>query len=150
MGKYVTATGQTETREGPAAVWRQSGAQRQKGYKMNPSDVLYGAADHLDVFGHCKNRLHGDGDPQAAPACAVGALRVSAGVASSNVWLSSVPMARAYGALARYVGWDSVADWNNDEGRTAEEVIATLRAAAVIEAARESELTADVREQVTA
>lgn len=107
--------------------------------RMNISEVLYGAADHIDGFGHRKFGLHGDGDPETAPACALGAIIVAAGLAGNDRAPGKPEVWRAAALLRVHCGLtDSIADWNNAPDRTAEQVIETLRAAAIIEAAKET------------
>jgi hypothetical protein len=99
---------------------------------MKTSEVLYGAADHIAVFGHHKGSGAEDsGLPLTQSAvCTLGALTV---VEINN---EGAPYIAARDALRTHLGGNIVA-WNDAPERTAAEVIATLRAAAVIEAAKE-------------
>jgi hypothetical protein len=122
-----------------------------EGYDMNTSEVLNKAADLIQERGWITG---GDGwadeDSQAPGLCLEGAIMAAAGLR----FIGEVPQCPAYRAVADYLG-DEVCTlrvpacnyvsptrlyiWNDESGRTASEVIEVLRAAAVIEAARETE-----------
>lgn len=84
---------------------------------------LRAAADLLDREGWTQERFY---DYDTGCRCVAGALRES--VPDGGRWAYTVE------ALARHVGVPpfptSIYDWNDDSGRTADEVIAALRAAA--------------------
>ena len=106
---------------------------------MKLSEVLYRAADRIEWFGHLKGAAIGpEGDYRTAPTCAVGAISVTT--------LPDVELGRrAADALSAHLG-RGIVDWNDEDERTADEVVEALRAAAVIEAAKE---TAVVPAEVT-
>jgi len=119
-----------------------------------PADTLRHAADYLEVHGWCQKSYYGTWVAPNPPACTVGALAIVAyGYAHPEpfcdvfhddegqitCWSEFV---NAEFALACYLGLhrtdeghdpddiESVHDWNDAQGRSAVEVIATLRAAA--------------------
>jgi hypothetical protein len=96
---------------------------------MENSEALNAAADHIQIFGH---RKHGLGE-QGQPTCALGALQAVTGGRDANGWMQ--PGIK----LLRYIERPDVAVWNNAPERTAEDVIAAMRACALIEAAREEQ-----------
>lgn len=113
--------------------------------QMATSDVLYKAADLIDFDGwhqggYAPDQTEDGTSMEGLPACALGALYKAAG--KPLVWSTSVACWVGHGdlaaidVLAGHVG-SYVPYWNDKNGRTAEEVIEALRAAAVIEAARE-------------
>lgn len=120
---------------------------------MNTSDVLNRAADLIEE----RRWEKGDGWPsesrerRGAPLCLEGGIAAAMGlVFPENVAGPAYDGFRtcpAYAAVRSYLGWEETLwRWNDKSARTAAEVIETLRACAVIEAAkeaaRESELNA--------
>lgn len=87
-------------------------------------DLLLRAADAIEKFGHAKNALC---EPSGAM-CAIGALNF-ADRGSAVTGQDSSANLSAWTHLCRAVG-GSVVEWNNAPGRTAAEVVATMRAAA--------------------
>lgn len=123
------------------------------------SEVLYRAADLIEERGWQKG---GDGWVGGAsdPLCLEGGIQAAAGI-SDNFLVDRCP---AYRAVFDYLGAEACTlrykeytsrirlyVWNDASARTADEVIATLRAAAVIEAAKENTPAyVETRESVTA
>jgi hypothetical protein len=104
---------------------------------MNTSDTLNKAADELQANGWM------------SPHVSVGPNPTCAQVAIGRVGRTVAEKDAADRALWTHIGGTCVGDiwrWNDADGRTAEQVIETLRAAAVIEAAKE---TADERALVS-
>lgn len=97
---------------------------------MKTSEVLDAAAAYLTLNGWQQLSMGQPGGPR----CVMGAFKSVLGE-ESIVEAVSTP---AYLALRNYLDDDWVSEWNDADGRTAAEVIEVLRAAAVIEAARES------------
>lgn len=81
------------------------------------SKDLRAAADHIDHYGHCKNRYTTESDWRG-PCCAIGSLQA---VKADHL---------TYGVLYRFLGTSSVSTWNDAEERTKEEVTTALRQAA--------------------
>lgn len=114
---------------------------------LSVSETLNRAADRIGMTGHTKGQpfagpdVHTFAGPDVhtAPACVIAALHVAADDGGGIRYIS------AREALRAYLGAFPV-EWNDAPERTAAEVIATLRAAALIEAAREN---AETREAVT-
>lgn len=96
---------------------------------METNDVLNQAADYLQEHGWIQGGLGKPGGPR----CAMGALKSVLGETSVIEFVAYPP----YRALRRHVG-GFVSDWNDAPERTADQVIATLRAAAVIAESRET------------
>jgi hypothetical protein len=94
------------------------------------SQLLTDAADIIARYGHTKHVLH-----DMRGYCALGALELAA---EHNRLRLRDPRAlvEARFALADYVH-GPVPKWNDEPSRTAAEVVATLRACAAIEAARQ-------------
>lgn len=86
---------------------------------MTPKQVLEAAANRIERLGWCQRRngvKYGDG-----PNCAVGAM----------IAVSTISDARpAQIRVENFLGVPRLMEWNDAPGRTAEEVIAALRAAA--------------------
>lgn len=97
---------------------------------MNISEALHLGADHIQKFGHIKGVGHGRGSVMTAPSCVIGALNIAT-LEEPAAWSPAIS------AVASHVG-GNVVSWNDAPERTAAEVIETLRACAVIEAAKES------------
>lgn len=100
---------------------------------MKASEILYGAADHIDAFGHHKGGAVAAGDIRTAPMCVVGAItyaRILGGATRDDGW-------RAQNHLQSFVATPLVM-WNDRPERTATEVVEALRATALIAAARET------------
>ena len=106
---------------------------------LSVSETLNRAADRIGMTGHTKGQPFAGPDVHTAPACVIAALHVAADDGGGIRYIS------AREALRAYLGAFPV-EWNDAPERTAAEVIATLRAAALIEAAREN---AETREAVT-
>lgn len=98
---------------------------------MNPvADVLDRAADHLERVGWVQGTFFEGGPADiSSPCCAHGALMA--------VVVAPDGRRAAYYALERQIGDNSVHSWNDAKGQTAENVIATLRAAARAERGRQ-------------
>jgi hypothetical protein len=90
---------------------------------VTAADVLNQAADYLEEHGHCKHDLR-DWEGRV---CLLGAL-ISIGQSSG--------LAMGYAAMSGYLGSDPVS-WNNAPERTKGEVVAALRAAALLEGGRD-------------
>lgn len=110
---------------------------------MNTSEVLNRAADLIEEHGW------GQGSPAMlgeGGLCAMGALGLATWGEVTDRY-EAIHHCPAGQAVANYIGdqpgllsgHDRIWDWNDKPGRTASEVIEVLRAAAVIEAARETE-----------
>jgi hypothetical protein len=106
---------------------------------MNTSEVRYKAADHIERFGHHKGDGFGEGHTSVAPACTIGAITVASECGVH-------PGQAAIAAMVSFLG-SGIITWNDAPERTAAEVVEALRAAAVIEAAKEN---SDTRASVTA
>jgi hypothetical protein len=78
------------------------------------ADVLDGAADIIERDGWCQGALERDG-----AVCAIGALTMA--------MRPTVARDRAFAALARRLGGDSVARWNDAPERTKQEVLDLFR-----------------------
>lgn len=96
---------------------------------MEISEVLYGAADHIERYGHCVGETYQDPrNFRESPACIIGAMGATT-CGDTNP---------AIAAFDRYIGQrHGTPDWSDSHSQP--EVVAALRACAVIEAARESE-----------
>jgi hypothetical protein len=96
--------------------------------QLTPADVLERAADHINTYGWfaCNPPRHTSEHPDRACAiyaiCLIGKRYQGRGIAASAEYLE------------QFIGpsWSSIPDWNNADGRTAEEVTSTMRAAAVV------------------
>lgn len=115
---------------------------------MRTSEVLNKAADLIDERGWVQG---GNGWGQfgtVTPLCMEGGILAALGTKWDNM-TTFEPIFRqcpAYQAVSAYLGleeWQDVYDYNDEVGRTASEVIATLRACALIEAAREEQADAE-------
>lgn len=119
---------------------------------MNTSEVLNKAADLIEERGWTRG---GNGWNLGGPLCLEGGIMVAAGLAR----IGEVNHCPAALAVVDYLGPENCTItspfsgkvtrswvWNDDRSRTATEVIGVLRAAAVIEAAKEN---AEARDAVT-
>jgi hypothetical protein len=88
---------------------------------MNTKDVLLSAAQILRERGHCKRTFV---DEQGR-CCAVGALGEVVGVSKEEI-------DKALKHLRSTLGVPNVAVWNDEEARTADEVIKALEKAAEV------------------
>jgi hypothetical protein len=115
---------------------------------MNTSEVLNKAADLIEERGWVQGGVNGIDDPwglAGGPVCLEGSIVAALGLKFRSA-LYDCP---AYNAVAQHLDrkpmpadapfHDSLWAWNDAPARTASEVIEVLRAAAVIEAAREQE-----------
>lgn len=100
---------------------------------MNASDVLNKTADRLESNGWLQGGLGGIEGPN----CTVGALRI-AGEVPEECLVPDGPVEDAWHSFMDYIGGVQIADWNDHPRRTATEVVEALRAAALIEAAKEN------------
>lgn len=113
---------------------------------MNTSETLNKAADYIKQYGWQQGGPGGVVYPwgtEGTAACLEGGICAASGIEREDGLapngLESCP---AYLAVKDYLAdpmedWMPVYRWNDKPGRTAEEVIEVLRAAAVIEQARE-------------
>lgn len=103
---------------------------------MNVSDTLNQAADLIEDEGWTQYKWKS----RTGERCIMGAIRDVAGVPE----LAAIPDgsigAEARNAIARYL-WYPPSIWNDQLGRTAEEVVEALRSAALIEGAKAVEVT---------
>jgi hypothetical protein len=114
---------------------------------MNTSEVLNRAADLIEERGWTQGGSGWGIGGQAL--CLEGGILAALGYRweASDWSFEEFPECPAYTAVADYLDYRSeLYQWNDEGNRTADEVIEALRAAAVIEAAKE---TADVREPVS-
>lgn len=87
--------------------------------------ALLDAADYIEQNGHCKHSYHehvvggGNVPPRA---CAIGALRM---FADNDV------RDEAETRIKKHIGSDYIYRWNDRPERTAEEVVSTMREAAI-------------------
>ena len=100
---------------------------------MQTSDVLNKAADHIQQYGHHKGAALGGGHWSTASACTIGAISIAGTDAGGE--RNTVELA-ALAAMICHLGTGLVG-WNDAPERTASEVVEALRAAALIEAAKE-------------
>ena len=77
------------------------------------------------------HRPDGSKSPRNWPVDTTGALNLALGAGTPSYDIQ--PDSPAEAALMRYLGIEYVPGWNDQEGRTAEEVIAALRGAAAVE-----------------
>ena len=113
---------------------------------MNTSEVLNTAADLIEEHGWTQGHEGWRGHDSGL--CLEGALAAALGLGARAGERLAVYACPAYAAVADYLDLqpmpkiapvrDSLWGWNDRQNRTATEVIATLRAAAVIEAAKET------------
>jgi hypothetical protein len=112
---------------------------------MNTSEVLNQAADVLQVRGWCQAPAEGGWfpDPEATtPVCLEGAIRIAAGTVRKQEVTAVVRdylTSRHPESINPFSGHVIPFAWNDEDGRTAAEVIEVLRACALIEAAREQD-----------
>jgi hypothetical protein len=116
---------------------------------MNTSEVLNRAADLIQSRGWTQEAKGGwFPEPNAdTPVCAEGAIRLA--VAEAGMWATA--KTSICHALSDYLGdlypecFNPISgrvivfNWNDRKGRTAEQVLEAMRAAALIESARERE-----------
>lgn len=112
---------------------------------MKTSEILDKAADVIERNGWVQDEWYEFGraeDPRDCPVCAGGGLDVAAGYDPGEP--DDIPaLSAAVKAFAAHVdpafdpaaqgGYGTVAGWNDEPGRTAEEVVRELRAAAASE-----------------
>ena len=96
----------------------------------NVGKILLEAADYIERRGWCQHTPEG----HAGKVCAVGALLYVATNMNHPVWgpvwgMSSLALL-ASARLGKYLGTDGIESWNDTLGRTEDEVVAALRAAA--------------------
>jgi hypothetical protein len=109
---------------------------------VTPADILRGAARYLQLHGWHQGDLYAD-TPAAItpPACALGAIGMAAfggRISTAEDGRDESDYRHATDALIDYLyltgadvaGTGSLGDWNDEDGRTAAEVIAALNAAA--------------------
>lgn len=115
---------------------------------MNTSEVLNRAADLIELRGWMHGQGWNEGE-DGRPLCLEGAIMAALGVTvdpfdeESFITLSEFELCPAYRAVQGYLGTDvQLYRWNDafigSTRRTAAEVIEVLRAAAVIEQAKEA------------
>lgn len=91
---------------------------------LNPiSKSLLDAADYIEKHGHCKFTI----EDREGRVCAMGVL--------NKVRAANGSSARLY----KFIGCDSIVNWNNRPERTPEEVIAAFRGAALMEVHTDAE-----------
>lgn len=93
---------------------------------INPADVLREAARILERDGWCR----GVTQDITGRYCTTGALGKAALVLSSDDRVFPSTYLAPCLSLARFLGVDTIVDWNDRPERTAEEVIRSLRACA--------------------
>ena len=86
---------------------------------MTPQEHLNAAADYIEEHGWCQTVLR-DGER----VCVIGAIR------AVHKGRSLEPRDPVYGLLRERIGPDNIVAWNDDPGRTVEDVLAALRGAA--------------------
>jgi hypothetical protein len=91
------------------------------------ADVLRHAALLIEERGLCQDGAYGDDNGSL---CAIGSINVSRGKDRMADSLDDPAVSALYDWVWRNVGDLSVIDWNDSDGRTAEEVAAALRATA--------------------
>jgi len=102
-----------------------------------PKALLQRAADIITERGWHQGNYT---DPKGCGVCALGAIHIAYAEAKSrphpflyvsglSKWAEDPPLKAAYDGLRDQIG-DWISDWNDEEGRTAEEVMAAFRAAA--------------------
>jgi hypothetical protein len=104
---------------------------------MNTSDILNKAADLIEEHGW-RNDGGGWFSCPPDPMCVEGALRVAAHSCTTSRAEAAMHYRRAKSELAAHVGMYPWV-WNDRVSQSATEVIEVLRAAALIESARERE-----------
>lgn len=124
---------------------------------MKTSEILNRSADEILGRGWTQGgNEKNNGDPwgtqtEGAPVCLEGGLIAAMGIKVSEFGLppDDFHTCPAYASVQQYLGFrenDLVFEWNDEEGRTVEEVIEVLRACALIESAKEN---SEVRELVS-
>lgn len=83
---------------------------------MTPAEVLRKAAEYLETHGW----MQGDYGVPGGPSCLLGAMRKTTRATTPDYDI-------AYWAIRKSVGGRLPVEWNDQPGRTAEEVIAKLR-----------------------
>ena len=114
---------------------------------MNTSEVLNRAADLIEERGWVRGSKGWGIFRDDSPLCLEGGILAALGVKWDDVDLSEFVECPAYRAVESYLGIDfdpngdliEIWQWNDEDQRTANEVIEVLRACAVIEASRERE-----------
>lgn len=118
---------------------------------MNTSDVLNLAADLIEERGWARGGgWHPEHLLADAPLCAEGALKAACMADEGDVrhwtdlyygpeWFGGGAQDGVLERVKDYLGEQYVFSWNDRPERTASEVVGVLRAAAVVEAARESQ-----------
>lgn len=113
--------------------------------KIPTSEILNKAADYIETEGWLSGACGMEADTpglciEGAIGAAIGASTFGFGERQVYAYdeVEECPAALAVSVHLETSG--NLYDWNDAKGRTAEEVIEVLRATAVIEAARESEL----------
>lgn len=100
---------------------------------MNVSETLNRAADHMAAFGKFEGAPGiGEGPIATAPGCAIGCINIVSCDERGHVIDSLSRPAQE--ALRAYLGGLCVPDWS--DSTPAEEVVATLRSCALVEAAK--------------
>lgn len=102
------------------------------------SEVLYGAADHMAAFGKFEGGcgIAPSGPTDTAAACAIGSIIIASGSHRAG-GRRDISWA-AQDALKSYLGGRCIPEWS--DSNTAEEVVEGLIAAALIEAAKETDV----------
>jgi hypothetical protein len=88
--------------------------------------ILLDAADLIETHGLCKDALH-----EGGRYCAMGAIARAAEIPLCDAYIYPITQTRAAVKLLRQICSSSIADWNDAPERTAEDVVAALRAAAI-------------------
>lgn len=107
---------------------------------------LNAAADAIERYGWASGTgWPADPTPGSCPGplCLEGSLMHVLGMVNVTRWSldgndDHLVRSREYRAMQRYLGCETIYHWNDAPARTAAQVVAALRAAAVIETARES------------
>lgn len=121
---------------------------------MRTSEVLNKAADLIETRGWSQGSW-GGGASCSAPVCVEGAIAAAMDLSLGALLLTEPRSAEenhafiqmldcpAYAAVSSFLAISSggLYVWNDEHGRTAEQVIEVLRAAALIEQAKEAEVT---------
>lgn len=120
--------------------------------QLTTSETLNLAADLIEERGWAQGN---DGMTLTGPLCLEGGIAAAMGVGAGHFTHKGEPLFNygevhhcpAYTAVRSYLQQterEEVWQWNDRAGRTAEEVIATLRAAALVEQTREAALADDM------
>lgn len=89
---------------------------------MTPAEVLRKAAEYLATRGWKQNTVGEHGGPR----CAVGSIWSASGWTGNRADLDTL-VESAWNEMEAHLGVPSLARWNDERGRTREEVIAKLR-----------------------